>query len=164
MQIICALLCSHMWSLGSRKSFPTFFHNRHDMRKQKLLYFKYIFRIPLKLFETFLNIRDIQRCNIIMHKCVHMKCPVLLLDLDETWVTSTNFRKILKCHIMKIWSVGDELDDTDRQTDMTKLLATCRKLQTRLIHESYEALYHASVSKPPPHVTCYFQIFSPAHH
>jgi len=65
---------------------------------------------------------------------------------------------------MKIWSLGDELDDTDRQTDMTKLLATCRKLQTRLKHESYEALYHAAVSKPPPHVTCYFQIFSPAHY
>ena len=25
---------------------------------------------------------------------------------------------------VKIWSEGDELDDTDRQTDMTKLLAT----------------------------------------
>ena len=65
---------------------------------------------------------------------------------------------------MTIWSVGDQLHDTDGQTDMTKLLATCRKLQTRLKHDSYESLYHAAVSKPPPHVTCYFQIFSPAHY
>jgi len=63
---------------------------------------------------------------------------------------------------MKIWPVGDELDETDRQPDMTKLLATYSKLQTRLRCKSYEAIQHAAVSKPLAHVTCYFQISSPA--
>jgi hypothetical protein len=48
------------------------------------------------------------------------------------------------------------------QTDITKLLATYRKFQTTLKCRSYEAPYHAVVSKPLPHVTCYLQIFSPA--
>ena len=124
-----------------------------------------MFRITVKFFDTFLNIRGIQGRNIIMHKCVHMKCPVVLLDLDESLSYVDAFSKNSQVsNIVKFWSVGYELDDIDRQTGMTKLLATCCKLQTRLKHESYEALYHAAVSKPPPHVTCYFQIFSPAHH
>jgi len=65
---------------------------------------------------------------------------------------------------MKIWPFGDELDETDRQPDMTKLLATCSKLQTPLRCKSYKAIQHAAVSKPLAHVTCYFQIFSPAQH
>ena len=66
-------------------------------------------------------------------------------------------------NIMKIWPFGDELDETDRQTYMTMLLAPYSKSQTRLKCKSYEALYHAAVSKPLAHVTRYFQKYSRQH-
>ena len=49
-------------------------------------------------------------------------------------------------NITKIWPLVEKLDEFDRH--MTKLLATYRKLQTRLKCKSYEALYHAAVSQP----------------
>ena len=50
---------------------------------------------------------------------VHMKCPVLLSDLNVTWVTSTQFRKIPRCQIT--WKSGQWetswTTQTNRQTD-----------------------------------------------
>ena len=52
-----------------------------------------------------------------MHKCVHMKCPVKWLDLNETSYLDAISKNLQVSNNMKIWSVGDELDDTDKQTD-----------------------------------------------
>jgi len=52
-------------------------------------------------------------------------------DFNETWIFSTDFRKILKYKISwKILSLGAELlcadRRTDRETDMTKLIVAFR--------------------------------------
>jgi hypothetical protein len=53
-------------------------------------------------------------------------CKMCLSDFNETWIFSTDFRKILKCLISRKCPVGTELFHTDRRTDMTKLLVAFR--------------------------------------
>jgi len=48
---------------------------------------------------------------------LHVKYTLLLLDFNETWISSTDFREILKSNFMKIRPVGAELLHADRQTD-----------------------------------------------
>jgi hypothetical protein len=65
-----------------------------------------------------------------MYIGIHVKYPLFLSDFNETRILSTDFRKILISHLMKIRVVGAELfheggrtdRQTDRQTDMTKLI------------------------------------------
>ena len=84
-QIICAILCSHMWAVCFPQNYYTLLQNWHDFRKNNITEYQiHMFRIPVKFFKTFLNIRDIQGCNILLHRCVHMKCPLLLFELNET--------------------------------------------------------------------------------
>jgi hypothetical protein len=61
---------------------------------------------------------------------LHVKYPLFLSDCNETWIFSTYFRRILKYYLTKIRPVGSELfhadGRTDRQADMTKLIAAFR--------------------------------------
>ena len=50
----------------------------------------------------------------------HVKYPLLLLDFNETWIFSTDFRKILISSFMKIRPVVTVVPCG--QADMTKLL------------------------------------------
>ena len=62
-----------------------------------------------------------------MYIGLHVKYPLFLSDFDETWIFSTDFRKILKTsNSMKIRPVGAELFHADGQTDMTKLIVAFR--------------------------------------
>jgi len=71
-----------------------------------------------------------------MYVGLHVKYPVFLSDFNETWIFSTDFRKIHKYQItLKTvqWKpstfqrTDGETDGwTDRRTDMTKLIVTFR--------------------------------------
>jgi hypothetical protein len=91
--------------------------------KKKFLDTKYVFWLSLQfLSETFLILRRIQR-DIKMYKGLHVKDPLFLSDVNETWIFSTDFRKILKYQTS--WKFVQSMR-TDRQTDMTKLIVAFR--------------------------------------
>jgi hypothetical protein len=67
-----------------------------------------------------------------MYIGLHVKCPLFFSDFNESWIFSTDFRKLLKCQIS--WksvqwepscSMGTD-GQTDRLTDMTKLIVAFR--------------------------------------
>jgi len=51
------------------------------------------------LSETFLILRRTKRDMIAMYIGLHVQYPLLLLDFNETWIFSTEIRKILKHQI-----------------------------------------------------------------
>jgi hypothetical protein len=98
------------------------------------------------LSEMFLILRRIER-DIMLHR-FSCKVPVIFLDVNENWISSTNFREVLKYKISWksiqwepsccAWTDGrtdgrtggltDRQTDrwTEEQTDMTKLIVVFR--------------------------------------
>jgi len=80
-----------------------------------------------------------ERDMIKMYIGLHVKYPSFLSNFNETWISATDFRKILK-HFMKIRLGGAELFRADRQTDMKKLMfvyrnfANATKISQHLTH------------------------------
>jgi len=61
-----------------------------------------------------------------MYIWLHVKYPLFLSDFNETWIFSTDFRKILKYQIfMTIHPVGAEFNP-DGRTDTIKLMVAFR--------------------------------------
>jgi hypothetical protein len=67
-----------------------------------------------------------------MYITVHVECPLFLWDFSETWIFSIDLRKIIKYRILSKfvqWEPSCFMrtdGQTDRQTDMTKLVVTLR--------------------------------------
>jgi hypothetical protein len=101
--------------------------------REKKLNMKCAFQFSLQLLtETFLVLRIVQRDIIIKYVCLQIKYPSFSSNFNETWMSSTDFRKILKYQIP--WkSVNWELICSVR-TDMTSLFAV---LPTRLKIDSH---------------------------
>jgi hypothetical protein len=62
----------------------------------------------------------------------YVKCPRFLSDFNQPWIFSTYFRKILKYQIIwksVPWKVSCSVQ-TDRQSDMAKLVVTFRNFAT----------------------------------
>jgi len=79
------------------------------------------------LSETVLILRRTERDVIRMYIGLHVKYPLLLPDFNETWIFSTNFRKILKFH--ENTSFGSRVvpgGRMDRRADTTKLRVVFR--------------------------------------
>ena len=94
---------------------------RFSKKKKKLQNTKYVFWFSLWLLsETFLILSRIQR-QIYMYIGLHVKYPLFLLDFNETWIFSTDFRKTVKYHISRT-SVPWEPSSTrtERQTSYSR--------------------------------------------
>jgi hypothetical protein len=62
---------------------------------------------------------------------LQVKYPLSVMDFNETWIFSTDFRKILKYQISdftKICPVRVELFHVDGRTQMTKLIVAFRTI------------------------------------
>ena len=111
-------------------------HKRHDFREKKSLNIKCVFWFFLQLlFETFLILRRIQWDIIINVKTSSCKLPVILSDFNKTWIFTIYFRKKSQIsRFVKIRPMGAEFfhaeEQTDGQTDMTKLIVVFAILQT----------------------------------
>jgi phospholipase C len=67
-----------------------------------------------------------------MYIRLQVNYPSLLSDFNETWIFSTEFRKIAKYQISwKYFQVEAELFQADGQTDMTKLIITFRNFANK---------------------------------
>jgi hypothetical protein len=93
-----------------------------------LLNLKCVFWFSLQLLsETFLILRRIQRDMIIKAHRSSCKVPIVLSDFNETWMFSTDCRKILKIpNFINIDPVGAELFHVYGRTDVTKLIVVFR--------------------------------------
>ena len=61
-----------------------------------------------------------------MHTGLHIKYRLFLSDFNETWILSTDFRKILKIYLMKIPPVGAELFHVDGRRHMKEPISAFR--------------------------------------
>ena len=109
--------------------FSTLSHKRNDFREKKVTKTKYVFWFSLQRFsETFLILRRNARDMIKMFIGLRVKYPLFLSAFNETWIFSTDFRKILKYQIRwksVPWKPSCSTQ-TDGRTDMTKLVVDFR--------------------------------------
>jgi len=117
MQCACAILSSV--TCLALQNFSTLSHKRHYLEKKSYWTQNVCFDSLQLLSETFLILRRNKRDmiqNVYRSSC---KVPLLFLsDCNETWIFSTDFRKILKYKIfIKIRPVEAELFHADGWTD-----------------------------------------------
>jgi hypothetical protein len=99
MQSACAVLYCHLWSVRLYHIFPHYLTKGTILRKE-LLNMKCVFWFYLRfLSETFLALKRNQRDIINVHWSSRIKGPLFLWEFNETWISSRDFRKILKYHI-----------------------------------------------------------------
>jgi hypothetical protein len=118
----------HLWSTPLYNIFPHYLINSTIFEKM-LLITKCVFWFSLQLLsETFLILKWNEWGMIQICFGLHVKYPLFIPDFNETWILSTDFRKILKYEIT--WkSVQWEQSCsmlTDGRTDMPKLVVAFR--------------------------------------
>jgi len=80
--------------------FSAFAHKHDTIFGKMLLNIGCVFWLSLQhLSETFLILRKIGRDMIKRYISLHVKCPLFTSYFKETWLFSTDFRKILKYQI-----------------------------------------------------------------
>jgi len=122
MQCECAIL----WLALLYNIFPQLING--TIFEKKLLDAKCVFRFPLKLLsEPSLVLRRIE-WDMIKRMCSRYVYALFLFDINETWIFSTVFRKILKYQISfksVQWEPSCSMR-TDGQTDMRNLIVASR--------------------------------------
>ena len=92
----------HLWPAPLYNVFPHFFLNGTTFGKKKVTEHKMcvlIFSTSFFSSETFLILRINERDMIKNVYCLRVKYPLFLSDFNETWIFSTDFRKIPKYKI-----------------------------------------------------------------
>ena len=107
--------------------FSTLSHKRYDFREKVTEH--RMCGLTFSTTFTFLILRGILWDIVIILKSLHVKYALLLLDFNETWAFSTDFRKAQISSLIKIRTVGAEFDADGRageRTDMMKLKVAFR--------------------------------------
>jgi len=94
MQSALGVFYCHMWPVWLSRIYPHVVNGRIFELKKIIAHKMCVFWF-LHIFETFLIPRIQQDSNHIMHTRLHVKWLVFLSDFNETWISSTHFRKIL---------------------------------------------------------------------
>ena len=68
------------------------FHKSNDFQKNSIKCKMFVLIFSATFYETFLTLRKLLRDTIIG---LHVNYPLFLSDVTETWILSTDFRKIL---------------------------------------------------------------------
>ena len=93
--LLCAVWQCHLWPVWFYHIFPCYIMNGR-IPGINLLNTECGFWVsPQRLPETFLILRRINRYIIKVHR-PSLKVPIMLVTLNQTWVISKGFRKILK--------------------------------------------------------------------
>ena len=130
MQSACAVLC-RPWHVRLCHIFPHYLINWKIFREQKWgIEHKMCVMIFCTKFvwNIFHSKNNSARYG---HKCtsVFVKYPVFLSCFNETCLSSTDFRKMLKYQIQwKVLPVGPELFHSESRTDTVKLIVAFRKV------------------------------------
>ena len=106
--------------------FSTLYHKRHNFRKEKkLLNTKCLFWFSLQILsETSFILRRLSEIWSKMYVGLHVKCPLFFSNLIETWIFSTDFRKLsnIKFHENpSCESQGFPCGRTDRHDEINPL-------------------------------------------
>ena len=128
--VICGLPCSAVsFHLSSMAWFrKTVFLTRN-------VCFDFLYKFCLKHFLFYEQMSEIW---LSVHIGLHVKCPLLLSDFNETWIFSRDFRRLFKHKIpwkSVQWEPNCSLRTegrTDGQTDMTTLTVAFRNFTNAL--------------------------------
>jgi len=121
----------HLWPARCTVFLSHYLVNGTNFEKKRLLNIIWVFWFPLQLWNSSHSKRNSARLikNVYWSSC---KVPVFRDSLNEAWIISTDFRKILEYQILyksvhreSNWSMR-----TDRRT-WTKLIVAFRMLWTR---------------------------------
>jgi len=120
---------------GSIVFFSTLSHKRHDFRRQ---FFEHEMCVltssTIFFFRNMSHSKKNWEVYDKMYVCFHVKYPLLLLDINGTWTFWTYFGKIFRYQISwepLQWELSCSMQ-TDRRTDIAKLIFAFRNLQTHL--------------------------------
>jgi hypothetical protein len=132
---VCSLRCPacnahaqyyHLWPVWFYGLFQHDVINGTIFKKKKLNNMCYVFSTASS--ETFLILRKIERDMINNVYWSYVQYPSFLSGLNDTWIFSKDFRKILKYKFHENTSSGsgrtDRRQTVDKQTDMTKLIVS----------------------------------------
>jgi hypothetical protein len=90
----------HLWPARLYSIFPYGLLNV-TIFGRKLRNMKYVLWFSLqRLSEKFLIMRRIEQHMIKMYIGLHVECPLFVSDFNETWILTTDFRKILQYQIL----------------------------------------------------------------
>ena len=127
MYCACAELYLYLWPLWLYHILPHYLINSSIFGKKTFLKLKCLFWFSLHLLsKQFVILRRTERDIIKVYVGLHVKCPLVLSYVNETWVFSKFSTNYKEPNFMKIHPMGAELFHAGGQTDMTKLIVTFR--------------------------------------
>jgi hypothetical protein len=130
MQSVCAWIYCHLWLVWLNNVLPHFLVNgtilETNVTAQNI-------RISISSTPFVWNIshskknsaRYYHACTQVFKKSTRYSCQILMKPVF-TWISSTNFKKILISNLMKICPVKAEVLREDGRTDTTKLTVAFR--------------------------------------